>query len=227
MGNDGGEDPTFVERLPPSSRRRFEELGRRRELRAGGVLVLEGDVASRAWLVLDGLVKVESSHPDGRSPILALRGAGELIGEVGALDGGGRSATMTAVVPTAVREFSSDELREVVRSDSETALALLAHLSGRLREADRFRVSYMGDDVPRRLADCLRSLADRHGRPTPDGRGAEIDLPLSQEDLASLIAASRDSVARTLHGWRNRGLVTTGRRTIVIIDLDRFGASSG
>jgi CRP-like cAMP-binding protein len=222
-----GDEVPFVDRLPAASRARFEQLGRARDVRAGGVLVLEGDVASRAWLVRDGLVKIESSHPDGRSPILALRGAGELIGEVGALDGGGRSATVTAVVPTSVREFSSDELREVVRADPDTALALIAHLAARLREADRFRVSYMGDDVPRRLAGCLCALADRHGRPTDDGLGREIDLPLSQEDLASLIAASRDSVARTLHGWRKRGLVTTGRRSIVIVDVERLRPDMG
>jgi CRP-like cAMP-binding protein len=222
MGREEGDDPAFIDRLPAASRQRFELLGRSRDVRPGGVLVLEGDVASRAWLVVDGLVKVESSHPDGRSPILALRGAGELIGEVGALDGGSRSATVTAVLPTAVREFSSDELRSVVREDPDTAFALLAHLTGRLREADRFRVSYMGDDVPHRLAGCLCSLAERYGRPTMDRRGMEIDLPLSQEDLASLIAASRDSVARTLQAWRKRGLVTTGRRRIVIVDLERL-----
>ena len=216
---------TFVERLSSASRGRFEQIGRGRELRPGGVLVLEGDVATRAWLVVDGLVKVESSHPEGRSPILALRGAGELIGELGALDGGGRSATVTAVVSTTVREFSSEELHDVVRTDPDTAFALLAHLTARLREADRFRVSYMGDDVSRRLATCLIDLTDRYGRPTDDGLGAELDLPLSQEDLASLVAASRDSVARTLQSWRKRGLVTTGRRSIVIVDVGRFCAT--
>ena len=223
---DGGV-PSFVARLPPASRERFEQMGRERELRAGGVLVLEGDVATRAWLVLEGLVKIESSHPDGRSPILALRGAGELIGELGALDGGGRSATVTAVVATRAREFSSEELHATVRSDPDTAFALLAHLTARLREADRFRVSYMGDDVPQRLARCLLQLAARYGQPTSDGAGVVVDLPLSQEDLASLIAASRDSVAKVLNAWRNRGLVTTARRSIVILDRGRFEGSYG
>jgi CRP/FNR family cyclic AMP-dependent transcriptional regulator len=226
-GRDGGADPTFLERLPPASRERFEQLGRPRQLRPGTALVLEGDVANRAWLVLDGLLKIESAHRDGRAQILALRGAGELIGEVAALDGGGRSATVTAVLPTTVREFSSEGLRDLVRSDPEVALALVASLGGRLREADRFRVSYMGDDVPHRLAECLRALAGRHGRPAADGSGIEIDLPLSQDDLACLIAASRDSVARTLQSWRRRGLVATGRRTIVLVDVARFGADTG
>jgi CRP-like cAMP-binding protein len=225
MGEDVDGTPSFAERLPPASRARFERMGRGRDLRAGGVLVLEGDVASRAFLVLDGLVKIESSHPDGRSPILALRGAGELIGELGALDGGGRSATVTAVVATRVREFSSQELHDAVRDDPDTSFALLAHLTARLREADRFRVSYMGDDVPRRLGRSLLELAEAHGHPTEDGRGVVVDVPLSQEDLASLVAASRDSVAKVLHTWRNRGLVSTARRSIVIVDLTRFGAA--
>ncbi len=222
-----GAELSFVDRLPAASLERFRSLGRERSIRAGAALTLEGDVATRAWLVVDGLVKVESSHPDGRTPILGLRGRGELIGELGALDGEGRSATVTAVVPTTAREFASSELHDLLRADPDVALALLAHLTARLRDADRFRVSYMGDDVPRRLARCLLDLADRHGRPTSDGRGVEIDLPLSQEDLAGLVAASRDSVAKTLQSWRQRGLVTTARRSIVLVDRDRLVSAHG
>jgi CRP-like cAMP-binding protein len=212
------QETTFLDRLPEASRDRFRELGTRRTLRTGAALVLQGDVADRVWLVLDGLVKVVSSHPDGREPILGLRGPGELIGELGALDGRVRSATVTAVVPTTAREFGGAQLRTVVREDPDVALALLAHLTARLRDADAFRVSYMGDDVPRRLARCLLDLAQRHGESTGDGVAVEIRLPLSQEDLAGLVAASRDAVAKTLQTWRNQGLVSTGRRSIVLTD---------
>ena len=218
---------TFLDRLPSASAERLLELGRERSLRSGAALVLEGDVATRVWVVLDGLVKVVSSHPDGRAPILALRGPGELIGELAALDGEARSATVTAVVPTRARELSGTDLRTLVREDPDLSLALLAHLTARLRDADRFRVSYMGDDVPRRLARCLLDLADRHGRPAPGGRGVELDIPLSQEDLAALVAASRDAVAKTLQGWRQQGLVSTARRSIVVLDRDALASRHG
>jgi CRP-like cAMP-binding protein len=79
-------------------------------------------------------------------------------------------------------------------------------------------------DTPKRVARALVELAEKHGHPTADG--IEIGLSLSQEELAGLITASRESVARSLTALRRRGLVSTARRSIVVHDLDglrRFG----
>jgi CRP/FNR family cyclic AMP-dependent transcriptional regulator len=166
---------------------------------------------------------VVSNHRDGHEPILGLRGANDLIGELGALDGSPRSATVTALTDATLHEFSAEEFRAWLRQDPDAAAALLAHMAVRLRESDAFRVSYVGDDVPTRLARCLLDLARRHGEPEADG-SIEIRLPLSQQDLAGLVMASRDAVAKTLQSWRTSGLVATGRRSIVVVDpagLDR------
>ena len=211
---------SFLDRLPPAAAERFLALGRQRTLRAGAALVLEGDAAGRVWLVEDGLVKVASSHAHGREPIVALRGQGELIGELGAFDGAPRSATVTAIVPTTAREFSGDDLRSELRRDPDAAFALMARLADRLREATARHVSQVGDGVAGRLAQTLLDLARAHGHPAPDGVGLQLDLPLTQEDLAGLVAASRDAVAKTLQTWRAQGLVTTGRRSINVIDPD-------
>ena len=202
---------------------RLDVLGHERSLKAGAALVLEGDVANRVWIVRDGLVKVVSNHRDGHEPILGLRGANDLIGELGALDGSPRSATVTALTDATLHEFGADEFRAWLRQDPDASAALLAHMAVRLRESDAFRVSYVGDDVPTRLARCLLDLARQHGEPGADG-SIEIRLPLSQQDLAGLVMASRDAVAKTLQSWRTAGLVATGRRSIVVVDpagLDR------
>jgi CRP/FNR family cyclic AMP-dependent transcriptional regulator len=213
--------PTFLERLPAASLGRLDAMSTPRLLRPGAALVLEGDVANRVWLVRAGLVKVVSNHRDGHEPILGLRGADDLIGELGALDGSPRSATVTALTPTTLQEFGADDFRTWLRQDPDAAAALMAHMAVRLRESDAFRVSYVGDDVPTRLARCLLDLGRRHGEASADGT-VQITLPLSQKDLAGLVMASRDAVAKTLRSWRSAGLVTTGRRSVVIVDPARL-----
>ena len=215
------DDLSFSDRLPPSSRARLDVLGTARLLRAAAALVLEGDIANRVWLVRDGLVKVVSTHRDGQEPILGLRGRGELIGELGMLADAPRSATVTALVETSLQEFGRDEFRSWLRSDRDGSEALMAHLATRIREGDAFRVSFAGDDVAVRLARILLDLARDHGEPGADG-SITIGLPLSQQDLAGLVVASRDAVAKTLQGWRGQGLVETGRRSLTVIDPGRL-----
>ncbi len=217
----GGRRPSFVDALTAEAADRLRQLGAKRTLSAGSVLLLEGDAANRVWVIVEGMVKVTSLRSDGQESILALRGAGDVVGELAAIDDGPRSGTVTAVVRTEVQTLASQEFLRFVSTEPEAALALLRELVGRLRDADQQRVAHAADDVPTRLAACLLELGESHGVDGPEGL-IEIDLPLTQVDLAALVGSSRDAVARALQRWRGQGLVTTARRRVVLVDPTRL-----
>lgn len=189
-----------------------------RRFRAGEVLFHEGDPSNYVTVITAGEVKVSSVQEDGGETVLAIRGVGDLIGELSAIDSRPRSATATAltaveavVVPAAAFEFSH----------SGAAVALLRTVVARLREADRQRVEFGSHHSLPRLARRLVQLAETYGRPTPEGT-IRIELPVTQEELAGLVGASRESVARALRTLRAGGVVSTARRTITVLDLDRL-----
>ena len=97
-------------------------------------------------------------------------------------------------------------------------MALLRLVTSRLRDADRKRVEFGAFDIAARVAGRLVELADRFGEPVPDG--VRIPVPLSQDELAGWVGASREAVAKALRVLRDRGLLTTGRRTMTVLDLD-------
>ena len=127
---------------------------------------------------------------------------------------------------TELRSLDVDEFRLFLRQVPDAALALMSGLASRVREADAHRVSYAAEDIPTRLARCLVRLADEHGETHDDGR-IEITLPLTQQDLAGLVAGSRDAVAKILQLWRRQKLVETARSRVVILDLDTLARRHG
>jgi CRP-like cAMP-binding protein len=107
---------------------------------------------------------------------------------------------------------------DFVSTRPAVAVALLRTLAARLRAADRRRVEFGGYDTPHRLAGLLVEMAEDHGIEESDG--IRIGVALSQEELASMIGASRESVARALGWLRTRGMVDTRRRGITVTDIE-------
>jgi CRP/FNR family cyclic AMP-dependent transcriptional regulator len=215
-----GAEPTFVALLSAPDRAALEALGRVRQYRAGRFVMLEGDRVGHVLVLREGRVKITSATPHGREVVLAVRGPGELLGELSALsdDDDTCSAAVEALDPLVAQVITREAFLEYLERHP-VALTLLARIIiGRLKAADRRRIDFGCYDAPRRVAQLLVELAEAHGRPTADG--IELGLSLSQEELAGLIAASRESVARSLTSLRRLGLVTTGRRSVVVHDLE-------
>jgi CRP-like cAMP-binding protein len=168
-------------------------------------------------LVRQGLVKVVRTTTAGREVLLALRGAGDLLGEQSALDDGTRSATAVCASACELVTVPSAAFRAVLLERPALVLQIAAELSRRLRDADGKRSEHGSADVCSRLAGRLVELAERFGEPEQDG--VRITVPLSQEELAGWTGASRESVAAALRGLRDRGWVSTGRRSITVHDL--------
>jgi CRP/FNR family transcriptional regulator, cyclic AMP receptor protein len=209
---------SFLDLLSDLDRSDLLGLGRPgpRTFRRGASIVVQGDHNEAVLVLLHGLVKVTLDTDDGHEIVLSMLRSGDLIGEFEAVDhdGGPRTAS-NALGAVDTRVMTGEDFRRYLESHPPAALALLRAIIHMLRVADQRRIDSGSRDTVRRLAQLL---ADEHGRST--SAGIDIDIPLTQQELASLIASSRESSVRSLRTLRAHRLVSTGRRRITIRDLD-------
>jgi CRP/FNR family transcriptional regulator, cyclic AMP receptor protein len=188
-----------------------------RSFRRGAALFSEGDVADRVFLIEHGWVTLRTATPAGGDVILGLRGPGDVVGELSVLDGEPRTATALAIDDVDAVVVPARLMTAMLGREPELAGELLRLLAGRLRESDRQRREFAMLDSLGRVARRLLELAERFGEPTGDG-GVRVDLPLSQEQLASWCGCSREATVKALRTLRQVANVTTGRRTITLRD---------
>ena len=188
-------------------------------LRRGDVLFHEGDSGDKLYIVLDGKVKLGRTSSDGRENLLAILGPGQMFGELSLFDPGPRSTTATAVTSCEIRTLEHDELKGWLSGRPEVAEALLAQLAGRLRRANDVVSDLVFSDVPGRVAKALLDLADRFGRTADDGVHVHHDL--TQEELAQLVGASRETVNKALADFAARGWIRLEPRSVTILDVER------
>jgi CRP/FNR family transcriptional regulator, cyclic AMP receptor protein len=209
---------SFAEALTAEERERLLRDGRRRRFPRGSTLFNEGERSDRVVILLSGRVKVSYFTEDGREVVLAVRSGGDILGELSVLDGEPRSATATAIEPVEGLVLAAEQFRDFLCARPRVALVLLEMLSRRLRDADRKRVEFGAYDSVGRVARQLMELAEEFG--VPHGDGVRIALPLSQDELAGWVGASRKTVSNALQSLRRRGLVETARRSITIRDVE-------
>jgi CRP-like cAMP-binding protein len=211
--------------LSPADRAVLLAAGTVRRFDAGEVLCREGDAAHHVMLIEDGRVKVVSVGRGGQSALLAIRGPGDLVGEFGVLAGRPRSADVVALERVRVRVVPASRFTSFLKERPEAANALLRTILARLREADRRRLEFAVHDVPTRVALLLLELAGSSPDDPGAGAGAAprpIAIALSQREIADATGASREAVVKALRRMRSQGLVSTSRRAITILRLDRL-----
>ncbi|MDQ3629323.1 MAG: Crp/Fnr family transcriptional regulator [Actinomycetota bacterium] len=189
-------------------------------IRRGEVLFREGDSGDRLYLVTDGKVKLGLSSADGRENLLAILGPGQMFGELSLFDPGPRSATATAVTDCQLMSLAHDELQRWLVDQPHVARALLHQLAARLRKANDVVADLVFSDVPGRVAKQLLELSRRFGRPADDGIHVYHDL--TQEELAQLVGASRETVNKALADFAMRGWLRLEPRSVVLMDVERL-----
>jgi len=218
---------TFLDALQEEQRRELRRRATPRRFPRGSALAHSGQVGDRVFVLTAGHVKLTRVTPEGRDVLLALRGPGDLIGEQSAIDGQVRSATMTALDAVEALAITPADFLNYVTTVPEAARYVMRTLAERLRDADGKRVEHAAHDVVGRLSVRIGELCERFGVPEADGAGTRIDLPLTQEDLAGWVGASRESTARALSQMRDLGWVTTARRSIVCHDPEALRRRAG
>lgn len=195
----------------------LRQKGRLIQVRRGHALFVEGDRAERVFLLQSGWVIVSCVGASGREVVLGVNGAGDVIGELSAFDQQPRSATAVAVDDVEAVVASAEALTRAL-DDLGAAHEMIALLATRMRGDTRKLVEFATLSTLGRIAWRLYELADRFGQPVSDG--IAVSLPLSQDQLASWCGASREAAVRSLRSLRELKIITTGRRTVVIRDMD-------
>ena len=198
----------------------MREHGVRRTFRRGQALFSQGDLGERVFLVEEGWVTIRSSSPDGDEMVLNVRGPGELLGEMSILDRAPRSAAAVAVGDVTALVAPAGSIARVIATDAEAANDVVRVLLRRLRESDIQRLEFTVFATVTRVARRLLDLAERFGQPGPDG--TRVELPLSQEELATWCGASREATAKALRTLRELGAIATARRTVTVTDEDEL-----
>ncbi|MCZ2523259.1 Crp/Fnr family transcriptional regulator [Streptomyces sp. NPDC059506] len=209
-----GDRVPFLARLEPAARQELLALGVPQPLPDDTVVLHEGEPSRHVLLVLDGWLKVTATSANGHEALLALRGPGDVVGELAAIDGRPRSARVTTLGPVRVVTVRSEDFVAHLETRPKVAVVLLGLLADRLRTGDRKRLESAAHRVDERLARLLLDLAEQHGQETPEG--IALRVPLSQRELAGCVGASREAVARALEKLRKRGAILTMRRRIVV-----------
>ena len=191
-----------------------------RRLLKGDTLFAEGDPGDRLYVVTDGKIKLGHASGDGRETLLAVMGQGEMFGELSLFDPGPRTATATALTDSTVMGLGHAALRPWLTGRPEVAEALLQALAQRLRRTNESLSDLTFSDVPGRVAKALIDLGERFGRSMPDGLHVTHDM--TQEELAQLVGASRETVNKALADFASRGWLRLESRSVVILDLDRL-----
>ena len=207
----------FLDALTDEEVADLRAAGRRRAYGAGVTLFHEGDDAGPVVVLLAGRVKVATIGGAGREAIMAVRGPGDLVGELSAIDNGPRSATVTTLEAVEALLVPGSAFAALLERRPRIALVILRMVAGRLRYADSQQTQFATHDVVGRVARRLVELGERFGEPAADGR-IEIALPLSQEELAAWTGSSREAVSKALGVLRSLRVVETGRKHLTVLD---------
>ena len=187
---------------------------RERVLVRGDVLFHEGDLPDALYVVVRGRIAIAMANPvDRRESVVALMEAGDLFGEMGLLDDGPRSALARALEPSAVIEVPFDPVRELFTSEPTLLWNVARLLAGRLRVMDEVLADSVFLDVTGRTAKRLLELA---------GPDDEFALPVTQEELAGMVGASRERVNKSIATFVKLGWLEQNERTYRIIRRDQL-----
>jgi CRP/FNR family transcriptional regulator, cyclic AMP receptor protein len=178
-------------------------------------------------LVASGVVRLSAVTLEGREVVVGLLGAGQVFGEAALLDDGAERDSLVearAVGSATIVQIPTETLRRVIEGNPATAEELLRLVAVRLHRTSVALEEALAQDVPARVSRRLRQLALDHGD-RRSGGGVRLRVPLTQNELARMVGASREAVNRSLGALAARGLVRTEHRTFVIPDLEALERS--
>jgi len=183
----------------------------------GEMIVRQGDPGGHLYLVETGRIKITTLAPDGREAFVAIVGPGQVFGELSLFESQQRTADARAMEPTVIHALAHDDFRPYVAAHPEVAWELLKVLVQMVRRQDQAIQDMVFLDVGGRVARRLLDLAAKHGEDSGNG-AVRIDVPITQEELAQMVGASRESVNKALGSFMDRGWVALEGRHYVVVD---------
>jgi CRP/FNR family transcriptional regulator, cyclic AMP receptor protein len=214
--------PAFRD-LDARSLAELRSLARLRTFAPQEVIFRQGDSGDGLFVIATGFLKVTFSGPTGTSTTLSVMGPNEMFGELSLLDGGPRSATVTAVTRSELLAIDREPFLKLFRSRPGVAIALVELVARRLRRLSERSDDVTGLPVSARLAKQLLQLAESHAFRLAPSR-VRLAIRLSQRELGELVGTSRESVNKHLSRWRQRRILDEDGGFLVITDFDQLRA---
>ncbi len=186
----------------------------------GHRLFTEGEPGDRLYIIIRGKVKIGRRSPDGREKLLTILGPSDIFGEMSIFDPGPRTSSATTITGVRAVSMDRDALRSWIAGRPEITERLLRVLARRLRRTNDGLVDLIFTDVAGRVAKQLLALAQRFG--TQEAGAMRVTHDLTQEEIAQLVGASRETVNKALADFAQRGWITLQGKSILILDSERL-----
>lgn len=207
-----GVDPTAVGEI-------IEQLDTSRFSR-GRVIFEEGEPGDRLFIIISGKVKLARHSTDGRENLLTVMGPSDMFGELSIFDPGPRTSSAICVTDVVAATMTASMLHDWISKHSEISEQLLRVLARRLRRTNNTLADLIFTDVPGRVAKALLQLANRFGE--QDGDTLRVNHDLTQEEIAQLVGASRETVNKSLAEFAHRGWITLEGKAVLIDDTEKL-----
>jgi CRP/FNR family transcriptional regulator, cyclic AMP receptor protein len=206
--------------LPDEDLRALMAVARKRTFRAGEVIFHREDVGQVLYVLKEGKVNICLMSPEGQATSLVVLGKGDFFGELAILDGLPRSTDAIALERVECYTIQRSDIRNAIMKNPKLAIQVLEILCWRLRKTDDKVEDLVVLDVYGRVAKKLLDLAQEHGVHSEDG--TRIDLRLTQQDLASMVGASRESVNKVLGYFTDKGYISSDKHKITLHRLNEL-----
>ncbi|MBE3560946.1 MAG: Crp/Fnr family transcriptional regulator [Ktedonobacteraceae bacterium] len=193
---------------------------KRRTFRSGEVIFHRDDPGQVLYIIKEGKVKISLMSPDGQEIALVVLGKGECFGELALLDAEPRSADVIALEKVECYSLQRADFHKAIMKNPKIAIRVLEVLSRRLRKTNNQVEDLIFLDVFGRIAKKLLELADEHGVRVDNG--TLIDVRLTQQELASMVGASRESVNKVMGYFTEKKYISTDRHRITIHRVDEL-----
>ncbi|MBV7294477.1 Crp/Fnr family transcriptional regulator [Corynebacterium sp. TAE3-ERU12] len=186
----------------------------------GTTIFNEGDPGDRLYIIIDGKVKLARHAQDGRENLLTIMGPSDMFGELSIFDPGARTSSAICVTEVTAATMNSELLNNWVDSHPGISSQLLRMLARRLRRTNNALADLIFTDVPGRVAKALLGLANRFGQ--QEGPNLRVTHDLTQEEIAQLVGASRETVNKALAEFAHRKWIRIEGKSVLITDAERL-----
>jgi CRP/FNR family transcriptional regulator, nitrogen oxide reductase regulator len=221
-------DRNLIQALPVFSAMGEAELddviahARAQRISKGSAVFQQGEKATAFFVLLHGRLKVVKTTPHGEQMIIRFVHPGDIYGIAKALRREDYPATVIALVDSVTLVWPAEIWDDFVASHPAFAVNVMQMMGDRLQEAHTRIKELSTEEVEHRVAHTVLRLITKSGRPTEEG--VLVDFPITQQELAEASGTTLHSVSRTLTAWESAGLVSVGRRKIVVRDAQALSA---
>ncbi len=190
-----------------------------RKYKSKEIIFHKGDDSSMLYIVMKGKVRIFGTGPAGKEISIRIFSSHDVIGEFAAIDGRTRSTTAQAVEDCILLGMEQTRFVQCLREMPDLSMEMIRLLVGKLRWTTAFVETIGQYNTVGRLIQTLFHYIEKFGKEIEAGKRYEVDLSMSQADLASMVGAGRERINRILRDWSRRGLIEYKRGKITILDL--------